>query len=148
MIYEALHGLNPIPSLTSSPTTLPLLFLHPHHSFMKPRMSILQCLHRVLSLPPGILLNVLPILRTFLATLRLQPLPIPIVAILFPLCFIFSHHSTSYICFTYLTYFFPYQNIGFTRVGSFAFCGVFWSVFFAVESPVCGIYGRHSVTVW
>lgn len=69
MIYEALHGLNPIPFLTSSPTTLPLLFLHPHHSFMKRRMSILQCLHRVLSLPPGILLNVLPILRLSLATL-------------------------------------------------------------------------------
>lgn len=113
----------PWPHLLLHPLTLTsstLLFLHLHEAW---RLIFQVSTQRVPSLPPGTSLVL------FYSCLghpwpNTQPVPVPTV-LLFPLCFVFAHHLTHYICFTHLTHCFPLQNTGCRRAGSSVFCGVF-----------------------
>lgn len=139
---KALHGLNPIPSLSPSPMTLHVPLLHPHYS-MKPVILFLQAAPQLV--PSGIFLKCSTLTEASLGRpLRLQPPPpAPKVSILFPLCFICSDHLTYYMF--YLSNIFaspPEQRLQ-MRAGSSALCRVFLFVFF----PEHGRYARHSVTV-
>ena len=104
-----------------TPTSSTLLFLHLHEA----RRLIFQAsTQRVPSLPPGTSLILFYSCWGF-PWPNTQPVPVPTVLSLFPLCFVFIHHLTHYIRFTHITHFFPLQNTGCRKAGGFVFCGVF-----------------------